>query len=197
MIPRILVLAGSVRAASFNRRLAAVMAKELALLGAEVTLVSALDYPLPIYDGDFEAEKGVPEAAEKLARLVRAHDGVFLASPEYNAGVSPLMKNTLDWVSRIGPPYAPRGSVFSRRAFAIGSASPGMAGGQRGLMMLRQVLELGLGAYVISEQVLIQHATKAFDEAGELVDPRHQGLSRQVARCLVEFISGEGLAKRS
>lgn len=197
MTPWILVFSGSHRSGSLNAALAAAMVKELALLDAEVTYVSLADYPLPIYDGDLEAEKGVPQNAEKLARLIGAHDGVFVASPEMNAGVSPLLKNALDWVSRLGPPYAPRGKVFARRPFAIGAASPGMAGGQRGLIALRQVLELGLGAYVLAEQVLIERATNAFDDKGALRDPRHEGLVRLVAARLVEFITGEGLAKRS
>ena len=197
MTPRILVFAGSIRSGSLNARLAAVMAKELALLGADVSLVSLADYPMPLYDGDLEEERGLPENAEKLARQITGHDAVFIASPEHNAGIPALLKNALDWTSRIGPPYAPRGSIFARRAFAIGAASPGMAGGQRGLIALRQVLELGLGAIVLPEQVLLERATKGFDEAGELLDLRHQGLTRLVARRLVEFISGEGLAKRS
>ena len=85
-----------------SAKLAALAAKELALIAdAEVTQISLADYPLPIYDGDLEAEKGVPENATKLARLIVAHQGVFIATPEYNHSLPPLLKNTIDWVSRV------------------------------------------------------------------------------------------------
>src|SRR5436190_7552985 len=96
--PRILVFAGSIRAGSFNARLAALAAKELALAGAEVTHISLQDYPMPIYDGDLETKSGAPENAIKLKRTMMAHQGVFIASPEYNASIAPLLKNTLDWI---------------------------------------------------------------------------------------------------
>src|SRR6187401_3799495 len=99
--PRILVFAGSIRTGSFNARLAAIAAKEIALAGAEVTRISLADYPMPIYDGDLEAASGPPENAIKLKRMMMAHPGVFIASPEYNASVTPLLKNTLDWISRV------------------------------------------------------------------------------------------------
>ena len=75
--------------------------KELALQGAEVTRISLADYPLPIMDEDLEKEKGVPENAVQLARQIAAHDGLLIASPEYNASIPPLLKNTIDWVSRV------------------------------------------------------------------------------------------------
>ena len=73
----------------------------MALQGAEVTRISLGDYPLPIMDQDLEKEKGVPENAQKLARQIAAHDGLLIASPEYNASIPPLLKNTIDWVSRV------------------------------------------------------------------------------------------------
>jgi NAD(P)H-dependent FMN reductase len=97
----ILVFAGSVRVNSFNARLAALAAKELTRLDAAVTLISLADYPMPIYDGNVEAESGPPANAVKLKRLFGAQHGIFIASPEYNASVTPLLKNTLDWISRV------------------------------------------------------------------------------------------------
>ena len=187
MPPRILVFAGSIRTGSYNAKLATLAAKELAVLDAEVTLISLADFALPLFDADFEADKGVPANAEKLCRMIGAQDGVFLASPEYNAGVSPLMKNTLDWISRVGPPYHSNGYIFQHRAFALGAASPGQFGGMRGLIQLRQVIELGLGGIVVPVQINVAHATKAFDGDGELADPRMKGMMRTVARHLVEL----------
>jgi chromate reductase len=115
-VPKILVFAGSIRTGSFNARLAALAAKELALAGADVTRISLEDYPLPIYDGDDEAESGVPDNAKKLKSMMAAHQGVFIASPEYNASVTPLLKNTIDWISRVRergePPLPEQITVF-------------------------------------------------------------------------------------
>ena len=92
MPPKILVFAGSIRAGSFNARLAALAAKELALAGADVTRISLEDYPLPLYDGDSEAQSGAPDHARKLKQMMAGHAGVFIASPEYNASLTPLLK---------------------------------------------------------------------------------------------------------
>ena len=98
--PKILVFAGSIRTGALSGKLAALAAKELALADADVTRISLADYPLPIYNGDLEKEKGIPENAVKLARLIAAQQGVFIATPEYNNSLPPLLKNTIDWVSR-------------------------------------------------------------------------------------------------
>ncbi len=191
----ILVLAGSNRSGSYNSRLAAVAAKEFAVAGAAVKRISLVDTPLPIYDADLEAERGVPENALLLARLIAAHDGVFIASPEYNASITPLLKNALDWISRARLGDEPSAAVFKRPVFAIGSASPGRYGGMRGLIALRQVLAVGLGALVLAEQISVPHAAKAFDDHGELADVRLRGLMRSIAGRLVEAV--ENFADRS
>ncbi|MEM8704760.1 MAG: NAD(P)H-dependent oxidoreductase, partial [Pseudomonadota bacterium] len=102
--PRIIVCSGSLRGGSHNTKLAALVGKRLAILDADVTHLSLKDYPLPIYDGDQEADNGVPDNARRLHHLFAGHDGVFLSCPEYNAGVTPLLKNTLDWISRVKEP---------------------------------------------------------------------------------------------
>jgi chromate reductase, NAD(P)H dehydrogenase (quinone) len=143
--PKILVFAGSIRTASFNARLAGLAARELALLNVDVTRISLLDYPLPLFHGDLEAEQGAPVNAVKLKRMLGVHHGVFIASPEYNASITPLLKNTLDWISRVREGAEPPLAAY-RRVFALGAASNGTYGGYRSLMALRQVLELGCGA---------------------------------------------------
>ena len=125
LLPKILVFAGSIRTGSHNARLAALAAKELALTGADVTRISLEDYPLPIYDGDDEAKSGAPANARKLKQMMAAHQGVFIASPEYNASITPLLKNTIDWISRVRERGEPPLAVFKNRAFAIGGASDG------------------------------------------------------------------------
>jgi chromate reductase, NAD(P)H dehydrogenase (quinone) len=101
MIPRILVFAGSIRTGAFSGKTADIAQGELALQGAEVTRISLGDYPLPIMDQDLEREKGVPENAVKLARLFAAHDALLICTPEYNGSMPPLLKNVIDWVSRV------------------------------------------------------------------------------------------------
>ena len=168
--PKIMVIAGSLRSGSHNARLAALAVKELMLSDVEVDRVSLEDYPLPLYDADLENKSGPPVQAFKLKQMICAHHGVFIVSPEYNASVTPLLKNAIDWVSRVrergDPPYA----AFKGRAFALGSASPGRFGGMRSLMALRQILELGCGALVLPDQVSIPFAETAFTDKDEISD---------------------------
>nr|WP_244327912.1 NAD(P)H-dependent oxidoreductase [Roseibium sp. RKSG952] len=167
-----MVFSGSARSGSHNVKLAALVKKHLALADAQVTQISLADYPLPLYDGDLEDNDGVPENARKLKRVIQGHDGVFIACPEYNAGITPLLKNALDWVSRVKDPDAGGVSVFKGRVFALGAASPGNFGGMRGLIGTRSILEVGLGALVLPEMVSIPGAGAAFDVNGGLANER-------------------------
>jgi chromate reductase, NAD(P)H dehydrogenase (quinone) len=188
--PKILVFAGSVRIGSFNARLAAAAAKELALAQADVTLISLADYPMPLYDGNLEAASGPPENAVKLKRLMCMQHGVFIASPEYNASITPLLKNTLDWVSRVREGKEAPLAAYRNRVFALGAASNGTYGGMRSLIALRQVLELGCGALVIPEQVAVREAAQAFDEIDNLKDERSVRLLATAINRLVQMARG-------
>jgi len=186
-IPKILVIPGSNRTGSHNVKLAALAVKELTLIDADVTRISLVDYPLPIYDADLDARSGQPAAAVELKHMIMAHHGVFIASPEYSASVTPLLKNAIDWVSRVRERGDPTYAAFKGRAFAIASASPGRAGGLRSLMALRQILELGCGALVIPEQVSIPNAEQAFDDKDEIVDLGTFNLLRNELQKLVDM----------
>ncbi len=183
--PKILVLSGSTRSGAYNSKLAALAVKKLAQFDAEPTRISLTDHPLPLYDGDLEAANGVPKAAGVLKQLFIAHNGVFIASPEYNAGIAPVLKNAIDWISRVRSEAEAPLTAFRGRPFAISSASPGAYGGMRGLIALRQVLELGLGATVQPEQVAVAGAHTAFDAGGDLADERTSGLFDAVITRLV------------
>lgn len=185
-IPKILVFAGSTRAGSYNARLAALAAKELATAEADVTLISLSDFPMPLYDGDLEGKSGPPDHAVKLKQMMERHQGVFIASPEYNASVTPLLKNTLDWVSRVREKNEAALAVYKNRIFALGAASNGAYGGARSLIALRQVLELGCGALVIPEQIAVMRAADAFDEMDNLKDGQMANRLRGVVRRLIE-----------
>jgi NAD(P)H-dependent FMN reductase len=186
-LPKILVFSGSTRAGSYNVKLAALAAKELTLIDAEVTRISLADYPLPIYEADFNARSGEPANAVKLKHMIMAHHGVFITSPEYSASVTPLLKNAIDWVSRVRERGDPTYAAFKGRVFAIAAASPGLGGGLQSLVALRQILELGCGALVIPEQVAVPRADLAFDEMDNLVDNGIANLLRAQLARLVEM----------
>jgi NAD(P)H-dependent FMN reductase len=133
--PRILVTAGSIRRASFNSLLARTVADELARRDRECLLVSLADHDMPIYNGDHEAENGAPAAARELAALLHEAGGLVIASPEYNGSFSPLLKNTIDWVTRVDM------GVLRDTLIGLTGASPGRGGGVRGLAMVRTWFE--------------------------------------------------------
>jgi len=184
--PKILVIPGSLRAKSYNVRLAALATKELMLADADVTRISLADYPLPVYDADTAEKSGPPLNALKLKQLVSAHHGVFIASPEYNASITPLVKNVIDWISVVREPGEAQLAAYQNRVFAIGGASPGRSGAMQSLIALRQVLAVGCRALVIAEQVSVPNAEQAFDEMDALKDARAAGQLKVVVRKLID-----------
>ena len=185
-VPRILVIPGSLRAKSYNVRLAALASKQLTLADADVTRISLVDYPLPIYDADTAEESGPPHNAFRLKQLMSAHQGIFIASPEYNASLTPLIKNTIDWISVVRERGEPPLAAYQNRVFALGGASPRRSGASHSLLALRQVLAVGCRALVIAEQVSVADAEHAFDEMDELKDARAAGELKLVVRKLVD-----------
>jgi NAD(P)H-dependent FMN reductase len=184
--PEILVFAGSIRTASINEKLAVAAAGAIAEAGGDVNKISLAEYAMPIYNGDLEAKEGVPENGRKLAELFVASQGIFIAAPEYNGGITPLLKNTIDWVSR---PKATehRPGPYKGRVFAIGGASNGGFGGYRGLLQLRHSLQNALGTLMVPEMVSVPAASEAFDETGKLTAERPAKLLKTVAERLVEM----------
>lgn len=179
-------MSGSARVGSHNTRLAAVAAHAFALAGADVTRISLADYPLPIYDAGHEAEAGLPRPAIDLKRQIGAHHGVLMVTPEYNASVPPLLKNAIDWVSRVREGGEPPLQVFQTRAFAIAAASDGAFGGLRALMALRQILTLGLGATVVPQQLALTGASGAFDADDHFRMPRDADALAALVRQLID-----------
>jgi chromate reductase len=167
---KILVIPGSLRTGSLNAMLAAAAAQELVRAGAEVTRISLGDFPLPIYDGDLQSKSGVPKNAVNFKRMIGAHHGVLIVTPEYNSSLPPLLKNAIDWVSRVQDAHETRGQVFRERAFAIAAASAGRLGGTRGLAALRLVLA-ACHAPVIPNQLALSFADQAYDDMDRLKHP--------------------------
>lgn len=185
VIPKILVFAGSIRSGAYSGRTADVAQKELAMQGAEVTRLSLADYPLPILDQDLEKEHGIPENAMKLARQFAAHDGLLIATPEYNGSIPPLLKNTIDWISRVradgGRPFHP----MTGKPVALCSSSAGRYAGIRCIGHLRLVL-VRCRMEVVSPECSVPTGADAFDEAGDLRDEGLRRAMETVAKTLIE-----------
>ena len=164
---KILVIPGSLRSGSHNAKLALVAASEFARAGADVTRISLADYPLPIYDGDLQAKSGVPKNAVNLKRMMAAHHGVVIVTPEYNSSIPALVKNTIDWITRVQDPHESRGRVFREKPFAIAAASEGRLGGTRALAALRLILS-ACHATVVPNQLALSFADQAYDDMDRL-----------------------------
>ncbi len=172
-MPKILAFAGSSRKESWNRKLIKIAARGAERAGAAVTVIDLSDYPMPMFNQDLEADKGLPENAGKLKRLMMEHDAFMIASPEYNSAFTPLLKNVIDWVSRAESEDEPPLAAYRNKVAAIMSTSPGALGGLRGLVFLRMLLA-NIGVIVLPHQHAVPHAFKAFNEDGSLIDEQHR-----------------------
>ena len=164
MPSRILAFAGSLREGSLNKKLVRLAAGAARDAGAEVTEIDLRDYPMPFYDGDIESREGIAGHAGRFKALMLAHDGMLIATPEYNRTISGVLKNAIDWASRAAP-GEPGLAAFTGKTIGIMSASPGAIGGLVALMHLRGVLGT-IGSLVVPQQLALAKAGEAFDEAG-------------------------------
>jgi len=185
--PRILAFAGSTRTGSCNHQVLLVAAEGARAAGAEVTVLNLKDYPLPLFDQDLEKEQGPPENATKLKQLFLDYDGLLIASPEYNSSISPLLKNTIDWVSRPAEGEAPL-AAYRGKVAALMAASPGGLGGMRGLVHVRSILG-NIGVLVLPDQVAVSSAFEAFDDEGQFKDDRKRGQVQGLGKSLTETLS--------
>ena len=174
-IPSILAFSGSTRLGSYNEQLVRIAARAAEGRGVRVDLIRLRDFPLPLYDADFEAEHGLPEAARKLKAMMLEHQGFLVASPEYNSSISAVLKNAIDWASRREEGEVPL-ACFKSKVVGLMSASPGVLGGLRGLIHVRAIFG-NLGCLVLPEQIAVSQAHQAFDERGEINDEKvHAGV---------------------
>lgn len=170
--PKILAFAGSTRTESFNKKLVKVAVAGAQSAGADVKFIDLRDVSMPLYDGDLEAEQGIPPGARQFKDLLLAHDGLLIASPEYNSSISGVLKNAIDWASRPVEGEPPLG-CFVGKVAAIMSASPGALGGLRGLVPLRALLG-NIKVLVLPDQVAVGKAHEAFNPDGSLQDSKQQ-----------------------
>ena len=182
---KILVIPGSLRTGSHNVRLAAAAAYVFAQAGVDVTRISLGDFPLPIYDGDLQARSGVPKNAVNLKRMIGVHHGVLFVTPEYNSSVPALVKNTIDWITRVQDAHELRGQVFRERPFAIAAASAGRLGGTRALAALRLILS-ACHATVIPNQIALSFADQAYDDMDRLKNPADIEALQALVRQLID-----------
>ena len=171
---RLLVMAGSARAGSLNRRLAAAAVAIAREAGADVQELDLRALQLPVYDGDLEAAAGVPAAVRPLADALRAADAVLLVTPEYNGFPTPLLINAFDWLSRLGAEgERPAGlAITAGNPVALLSASPGPLGALRSMNFLRQYLQMAFAMLVVPQQFALSRAHEGFDADGVLKEER-------------------------
>jgi NAD(P)H-dependent FMN reductase len=178
---RVLVFAASLRRESLNRRLALLAAAVAEGQGGDVDRASMADFDCPSYNGDVEKASGVPAGAERLRRRLAAADAFIIASPEYNASMPGVLKNAIDWVSRVRP------QPFNGRQGMLISASPSMAGGNRGLWSLRVPLE-HLGGRIYPDMFSLAQAHEAFDGDGRIANPVLQERFDRTLGCFLELV---------
>lgn len=182
---KILAFSGSLRAGSYNQKLVTVAAKAAREAGAEVTLISLRDFPLPLFDEDLEKEQGKPENARKLKALFLSHDSLLIASPEYNSLITAALKNAFDWVSRADSDDEPPLAALSGKTAALLSASPGGYGGARSLGFLRPFLG-NVKITVLEQEFSLPKAHEAFADDGSLVDANLADKAAAIGRLLAE-----------
>ena len=178
---RLLVFAGSLRDGSLNDKLAALAASVAEQKGATVERAVMSDFECPGYDTDVELSTGIPAGAQALHDKLISVDGFMIASPEYNASMSGVLKNTIDWVSRFRPQ-----PINGKQAFLM-AASPSMTGGKVGLWALRQPLE-HLGARTYPDMFALAQAHHAFDETGRIADAKLQNWFESTIECFIDLV---------
>ncbi|MGW7369882.1 NADPH-dependent FMN reductase [Streptomyces sp. NPDC054841] len=176
---RVLVFGAALRAGSINARLASLVARLIADTGATVDLATMRDFDMPLYDGDLEDEEGLPTGALALRDRLERCDAFVISSPEYNASMPGVLKNAIDWVSRVQP------QPFKSKHAMLLSASPSMVGGNRGLWSLRVPLE-HLGTRVYPDMFSLAKSHQGFTEDGLLAD---SGLQGRLAETVMAFLS--------
>ena len=180
---RIIAFSGSTRSGSLNQKLLDIAVKRVVEHGGDVTAINLRDFEMPLYDGDLEEKDGIPESAMQLKKLMKEHHGLLLACPEYNSSITPLLKNTIDWLSRPvegEPPLA----AFKGKVAGLVAASPGALGGLRGLVHVRSILS-NIGVIVLPTQVAVGSANDAMDESG-LTNDRAAGMLAELCRELAQ-----------
>jgi NAD(P)H-dependent FMN reductase len=182
--PRILAFAGSTREGSFNKKLVKIAIEGAKAAGGDVTYLDLRELELPLYDGDLEANKGLPAGGRRLKDLMLAHDAFLISAPEYNSSISGALKNAIDWASRPVPGEKPL-ECFQGKVAGLLSASPGALGGLRGLVHVRAILG-NIGTIVLPQQFALSKANEAFNLDGSMKDAEQRKKAEQIGSLLVD-----------
>lgn len=185
MAKKILGISGSKRNGSFNVKLLNAAAAGARAAGAEVTVLDLNEFDLPIYDGDLEA-KGMPEDVLKLKAIFKEHDGLMIASPEYNGGYSPLLKNVIDWVSRPAEGESQL-ECYAGKTAALMAASPGGLGGIRALPSVGAILN-SIGVALMPSPFALPKAHEVFAEDGSVTDDATRARIEAVGKALSDAL---------
>jgi len=177
----ILVFGGALRTDSLNDRLATLATEAAQHLGATVNRATMKEFDCPSYDGDLEQATGIPTGAQAFAKRLNENDAFIIASPEYNASMPGCLKNAIDWASRIKP------QPFNGKQACLLSASPSMAGGNRGLWSLRIPLE-HLGARVYPDMFSLAQAHQAFNAGGRIANDLLQKRFETLLQCFIDLV---------
>lgn len=176
----IFAFAGSTRGDSVNKKLICEVAYLAAEIGENVEVIDLKAYPIPLYDADLEAKEGMPSNAKKIRQTMIRNNCIIIASPEYNGSLTAVLKNVIDWSSR-SEEGGPSREAFKGKTFIIMSAAPGAAGGNRGLVHLREIIE-NIGGTVVFDQIALGNAFSAFDAEGHLKDPKLKDKIKEIIR---------------
>jgi len=181
----ILAFSGSARKGSYNTALLNVVANAATTGGAKVTFADLAAFDMPIFDEDLESANGLPDGAKAFKDLLKAHDGLLIASPEFNSSFSPLLKNAIDWATR------PREGettleCFRGKVAGIVAASPGYFGGYRGLQQLRYLLG-NIGVVVLPDMFSLPSAHTAFNDDGSINDEKQAEMAAGVGKTIAAF----------
>jgi chromate reductase, NAD(P)H dehydrogenase (quinone) len=178
---RFLIFGASLRKKSLNDRLATLAAAVVEEKGAVVDRAHMADFDCPSYDQDVELEEGIPAGARQFHERLVATDAFLVAAPEYNASMSGVLKNLIDWASRFRP------QPFNGKQGLLMSASPSMGGGNRGLWALRVPFE-HLGARIYPDMFSLAQAHEAFDAGGRLANGMLQSRFEATIECFMDFV---------
>ena len=185
--PKILAFAGSLREHSYSKRIVKTAMNGAIEAGADVTYIDLRDYPMPIYNEDDHKKDGFSPNALEFQKLLAAHNGFLIASPEYNGSLSGALKNAIDWASRQSDEYK-MGEVFKGKVAAIMTESPGTFGGIRCLGHLRGVLSILL-VNVLPSEIAVGGVHERFDGSGaEMTDEKMKKILEDLGASLVDIL---------
>ena len=184
----ILAFSGSSRNDSWNRKVLEIAVAGARDAGAEVTVANLADYPMPIYNADWHAGNGVPDTMRDLRKLMMSANGILIASPEYNASLTPLLKNTIDWLSQdVGKEKNEGGNApFEGKIGGLMGASNGGFGTIRALPHVSYILS-NLGVFMLPV-VAVPGVAKSFDENGNMSNDRTKKMLSELGARLAQTI---------